>query len=57
MAAAMKQQSNELLTLRCRATECVGAVAIAIGKDKFQPFLKDFMQLAVQGLLRLLTAG
>ena len=32
-----------------RATECAGAVALAVGKEQFAPYLADFMKLSMDG--------
>jgi hypothetical protein len=38
------------LQLRSVATDCVGAVATAVGKEAFRSYLPDIMGLAVQGM-------
>jgi hypothetical protein len=38
------------LQLRSVATDCVGAVATAVGKEEFRPYLSEIMGMAVQGM-------
>lgn len=49
MAQLMSQKEDTMLTLRAKATECVGGIALAVGKAKFGPFLPDFFKLAIEG--------
>jgi len=46
----MSQDRNELLSLRCRATECAGLLAIAVGKEVFQPLAEPLVHLACEGM-------
>lgn len=46
----MQQVNQEDLQLRARATECIGLIAIAVGRQKFNPFLDGVMKLAIAGL-------
>ncbi|KAF9397952.1 hypothetical protein BGX21_008330 [Mortierella sp. AD011] len=47
----MKLQSNEdELMLRAVSTDTLGAIAEAVGKDAFRPYLNDLMSLAMEGL-------
>ncbi|KAF0972696.1 hypothetical protein FDP41_008945 [Naegleria fowleri] len=39
--------SSDLLVLKSRATECVGIIAFAVGKQTFAPFVDGFMRLAM----------
>lgn len=39
MKQFMLKNEDEFLRLRCRATECVGHIALAIGKEFFQVIL------------------
>ena len=43
------RSENELLDLRTHATECAGVIAVAVGREKFAPFLNDFVKLAIEG--------
>ena len=36
------------LVCSCRATECIGAVAAAVGQEKFAPFLKGFLDMSIE---------
>ncbi|KAF9119021.1 hypothetical protein BGW39_000665, partial [Mortierella sp. 14UC] len=48
----MTLHSNEdELMLRAVSTDALGAIAAAVGKDAFRPYLNDLMNLAMQGLL------
>ncbi|KAF9432023.1 hypothetical protein BGZ76_011403, partial [Entomortierella beljakovae] len=48
----MTLHSNEdELMLRAVSTDALGAIAAAVGKDAFRPFLNDLMNLAMEGLL------
>ncbi|KAF9156890.1 hypothetical protein BGX20_004147, partial [Mortierella sp. AD010] len=48
----MTLHSNEdELMLRAVSTDALGAIAAAVGKDAFRPYLNDLMTLAMQGLL------
>lgn len=52
MATVMQQDGpEEIYPLRGAATECVGAVAISVGKDVFsQRWLQGFLPLAIKGM-------
>ncbi len=43
-------RQDELLKLRCAATECVGHVALAVGAQQFTPFLQPTVDAVLQGL-------
>ena len=45
MAQLMTQTDDKMLGLRSAATECVGAIACAVGKEKFAPFLPDAVKV------------
>ncbi|KAF9109142.1 hypothetical protein BGX27_007951 [Mortierella sp. AM989] len=48
----MTLHSNEdELMLRAVSTDALGAIAAAVGKDAFRPYLNDLMNLAMEGLL------
>ncbi|KAF8976841.1 hypothetical protein BGZ46_007906, partial [Entomortierella lignicola] len=48
----MTLHSNEdELMLRAVSTDALGAIAAAVGKDAFRPYLNDLMNLAMAGLL------
>lgn len=49
MGEIMTRKEDDLLNLRAQATECVGCIALAVGKEAFQPFLNDFMKLVIEG--------
>jgi hypothetical protein len=51
MAQLMSRTEDEMLGVRSAATECVGAIACGVGKEKFAPFLEDAIHLAVQGMV------
>lgn len=46
----MTQKEDEMLGLRSEATECMGAIACAVGKEKFASFLPDSIKLAIEGM-------
>eukprot|EP01119_Soliformovum_irregulare_P017178 TRINITY_DN5056_c0_g2_i2.p1 TRINITY_DN5056_c0_g2~~TRINITY_DN5056_c0_g2_i2.p1 ORF type:complete len:1064 (+),score=402.94 TRINITY_DN5056_c0_g2_i2:21-3212(+) len=50
MKALLTIQDDENLPLRCRATECIGLMAQAVGKDVFQVEIEPTMKAAIQGL-------
>lgn len=50
MAQLMTQKTDDYLGLRSAATECVGALAAAVGKQKFDPFLQDTLKLVIEGM-------
>lgn len=50
MQHLMQQTADEYLALRGAATDCVGAIAKAIGHGAFAPYLDSFVQLALQGM-------
>ena len=41
---------EKLFSLRGRALECMGYLAIAVGKDNFRPYFTQSMQCACEGL-------
>lgn len=45
----MKQNKDELLQLRCAATECAGAVAEAVGKQEFAKYFQETLDLVFKG--------
>jgi hypothetical protein len=46
----MSQKEETYLVLRARATEAIGMVAVAVGKKPFEPYLKQFFEVVLQGL-------
>jgi hypothetical protein len=50
MSKLMALQEENLFSLRGRALECMGHMAIAVGKDSFRPFFTATMQCACEGL-------
>lgn len=50
MTKLMNLQEERLLSLRGRALECMGHVAIAVGKQTFRPHFTGTMQCACDGL-------
>eukprot|EP01027_Heterolobosea_sp_BB2_P019008 GEZU01026710.1.p1 GENE.GEZU01026710.1~~GEZU01026710.1.p1 ORF type:complete len:1040 (+),score=368.13 GEZU01026710.1:323-3442(+) len=50
MKVLMTQTGDAELILRARATECVGLVALAVGREAFQPYLEPFINLALDGI-------
>lgn len=49
MIQYMALTEDEDLLIRCRATECVGLLATAVGRAKFDPAFKQCMTLALAG--------
>jgi len=49
MQVLMSQGGDTELKLRARATECVGIVAVSIGRENFEPVAATFIQLAMAG--------
>lgn len=49
LPALMQLTGEAQMTLRAAATECVGHVAVAVGKELFAPYLPVFMPLAEAG--------
>ncbi|CAM9175169.1 unnamed protein product [Pylaiella littoralis] len=47
----MTLQEENMLNLRGRALECMGHVAIAVGKEHFKPYVEPCIAQAEQGLL------
>ena len=41
---------DDQLMLRCKATECAGHVAAAVGKEAFAPYLQPCLRLVVEGM-------
>eukprot|EP00559_Dactyliosolen_fragilissimus_P001115 CAMPEP_0184862296 /NCGR_PEP_ID=MMETSP0580-20130426/6766_1 /TAXON_ID=1118495 /ORGANISM="Dactyliosolen fragilissimus" /LENGTH=1085 /DNA_ID=CAMNT_0027360083 /DNA_START=537 /DNA_END=3794 /DNA_ORIENTATION=+ len=50
MSEMMELKEERLFTLRGRALECMGHVAIAVGKDTFRPYFSGTMKCACEGL-------
>lgn len=50
MAKLMVVTDEKLFSLRGRALECMGYIAIAVGKDNFRPYFAQSMQCACEGL-------
>ena len=50
LARLVQLTDDAHLTLRCHATECVGYVAEAVGKDAFAPYLAPFLQHVMHGM-------
>jgi len=50
MSRLMVLTDEKLYTLRGRALECMGHMAIAVGKDNFRPYFQDTMRCACEGL-------
>jgi hypothetical protein len=50
MSKLMQLQDANLYSLRGRALECMGHMAIAVGRDTFRPYFTVTMQSAMEGL-------
>jgi hypothetical protein len=50
MGRLMVLTDEKLFSLRGRALECMGYIAIAVGKDNFRPYFSNSMQCACEGL-------
>mmetsp|Transcript_14089 Transcript_14089/g.28734 ORF Transcript_14089/g.28734 Transcript_14089/m.28734 type:complete len:1075 (+) Transcript_14089:116-3340(+) len=50
MAKLMQLKDEKTFSLRGRALECMGHIAIAVGKDTFRPYFQSTMQCACEGL-------
>lgn len=50
MAKLMAIKDEKIFSLRGRALECMGHMAIAVGKDGFRPYFASTMQCACEGL-------
>ena len=50
LARLIQLTDDAHLTLRCHATECVGFVAEAVGKDAFASYLPPFLQQVMHGM-------
>lgn len=50
MLKLMVLQDVHLFALRGRALECMGHMAIAVGRDTFRPYFADTMRCAMEGL-------
>lgn len=50
MAKLMVLNEEKVYTLRGRALECMGHMAIAVGKENFRPYFAQTMQCACEGL-------
>ena len=50
LSTLLASSADEHLNLRCRATECVGYLAEAVGKDVFAPHLQPVLQRVMEGM-------
>lgn len=50
MSKMMVLKEEKLFSLRGRALECMGHIAIAVGKEVFRPYFASTMQCACEGL-------
>ena len=50
MAKLMERKEEKTYSLRGRALECMGHIAIAVGKEHFRPYFSMTMQCACEGL-------
>jgi HEAT repeat protein len=50
MSTLMALKEEKTYTLRGRALECMGHIAIAVGKEHFRPYFAPTMQCACEGL-------
>ena len=50
LSTLLSSSTDEHLNLRCRATECVGYLAEAVGKDVFAPHLQPVLQRVMEGM-------
>jgi hypothetical protein len=50
MLKLMALREEKMFTLRGRALECMGHIAIAVGKEHFRPYFTATMQCACEGL-------
>ena len=50
MKQLMEAEGNDILVMKSRATECVGIMAFAVGKQIFAPYVDGFMRLALHNL-------
>jgi len=50
MSKLMELKEDETYSLRGRALECMGHIAIAVGKEYFRPYFGMMMQCACEGL-------
>lgn len=50
MAKLMQLKDEKAFSLRGRALECMGHIAIAVGKETFRPYFQSTMQCACEGL-------
>jgi hypothetical protein len=50
MGQLMEQSNDEILKLRCAATECIGYVAVAMSDRFTSQYLQPFFNCAVQGM-------
>jgi len=50
MSKLMSLKDEKTFSLRGRALECMGHIAIAVGKDTFRPYFQSTMQCACEGL-------
>lgn len=52
MTKCMALTEEKLFSLRGRALECMGHMAIAVGRDTFRPYFQATMECACEGLTR-----
>jgi len=50
MSKLMELKEEKMYSLRGRALECMGHIAIAVGKENFRPYFTGTMQCACEGL-------
>lgn len=50
LSTLLAASTDEHLNLRCRATECVGYLAEAVGKEVFAPHLQAVLQRVMEGM-------
>ncbi|KAL7465987.1 hypothetical protein ACHAXS_006283 [Conticribra weissflogii] len=50
MSKLMVLKEEKMFSLRGRALECMGHIAIAVGKEHFRPYFSSTMQCACEGL-------
>ena len=50
LSSLLTASTDEHLQLRCRATECVGYLAEAVGKEVFAPHLQAVLQRVMEGM-------
>lgn len=50
MGGLMNSVDDQFLDLRAKATECIGAMGGAVGKEAFTPYLNQVLQMSLNGL-------